>query len=180
MTQRLTTPEPVSSLGFPETQTPDGGTYASGYAVTGSNVVRVVADTPTRWRTEAVPLPANLIPRSTWFDGTKGRVGFYDGSVFSLPSRVRISSPLPGNDAEDYAQACGQQLALAPDGLYRLESVTTGPIGQWVRIPLPPEVDSLDFTEGRVHGVGNEAYVFTREGEAARITFEGCPPSFTE
>jgi hypothetical protein len=176
LNQRLSTLEPVSSLAFPEVQAADAGTFAAGYAVTGSTVVRIVADTPTRWRTEAVPLPSSLVPRATWFDGAKGRVGLYDGSVLSLPSRVRISTPLPGNDAQDYAQACGQQLALAPTGLYRLESVTSGPIGQWVQLPLPPEVAALDFTEGRVHGVGNEAFVFTRSGEAARITFEGCPP----
>ena len=177
LTQRLSTGEPVSSLSFPEAQAPDAGPFAAGYAITGSNVVRVVADTSTRWRTEAVPLPVNLLPRATWFEGTRGRVGFHDGSVFSLPSRVRISSGLPsGAEAVDYAQACGQQLVLAPSGLFRLESSATGPVGQWVQVPLPPEVAALDFTEGRVHGVGNEVYVFTRLGEAARVTFEGCPP----
>lgn len=174
LTQRLTTIEPVSSLAFPAVL-PMGPPYAAGYAVTGSNVVRVVADTSTRWRTEPVPVPAQLIPRATWFDGAKGRVGFQDGSVFSLPSRVRISEPLPGDDAVDYAQACGQQLALAPTGLFRLQSSATEPVGTWQPVPLPAASQGLDFTEGRVHGVGNEVFVFSRLGEAARVTFEGCP-----
>lgn len=173
LTQRLSTVEPIASLSFPREHAP--GPLLSGYAIVGNNVARVVAETLTRWRTEAVPLPSTLLPRATWFQGTKGRVGFHDGSVFSLPSRVRIGAPLPGNDAVDYAQACGQQLALAPDGLYRLESDQTGPIGRWVKLPLPLEVAGLDFTGGRVHGLGNEVFVFTRSGEAARVTFASCP-----
>ena len=174
LTQRLTTGEPVSSLAFPRAQPSGAGPLASGYAVTGSVVVRLVADTLTRWRTEAVQLPVSLLPRSTWFQGTRARVGFHDGSVFSLPSRVRISDALPGGEAVDYAQACGQQLALAPRGLFRLESNPARPVGSWQPIPLPAEVAALDFTDGRVHGVGNEVFVFTRSGEAARITFESC------
>ena len=82
---------------------------------------------------------------------------------------------LYGIEAVDFAQTCGQQLALAPDGLFRLESDTAAPIGHWVRIPLPSEVARLDFTDGRVHGLGNEVFVFTRTGEAARLTFDSCP-----
>ncbi len=175
LTQRLSTVEPIASLSFPQEHAQGPGPLLSGYAIVGNNVARVVAETLTRWRSEAVPLPATLLPRATWFQGTKGRVGFHDGSVFSLPSRVRIGAPLPGNDAVDYAQACGQQLALAPDGLYRLESDATGPIGHWVKLPLPAEVAGLDFTAGRAHGLGNEVFVFTLSGEAARVTFTSCP-----
>jgi hypothetical protein len=174
LAQRLATQEPINWLAFPKQQ-PAAGPFLSGYAIVGSNVVRLVADTLTRWRTEPVVLPTNLFPRATWFQGAKGRVGFYDGSVFSLPSRVRISTPLPGNEAVDFAQSCGQQLALAPDGLFRLEADATGPIGHWTRIPLPTAVAGLDFTDGRVHGLGNEVFVFTRTGEAARLTFDSCP-----
>lgn len=98
-----------------------------------------------------------------------------DGSVFSLPSRVRISSPLPGGDAVDFAQTCGQQLALAANGLFRLEADASGPVGQWRQLALPAEVAGLDFTEGRVHALGNDVFVFTRTGEAARVTFDTCP-----
>lgn len=172
--QRLTTAEPVASLAFPKDQAPSSA-LLTGYAIVGSNVVRLVAETLTRWRTEPVPLPPTLFPLATWFQGTRGRVGFHDGSVFSLPSRVRISRPLPDSLAVDYAQPCGQQLALAPNGLYRLETDAAGPIGQWVKLTLPAEVRDLDFTDGRIHGLGNEAFVFTRDGEAARLTFDSCP-----
>lgn len=172
--QRLTTVEPVASLAFPKDQAPSSA-LLSGYAIVGSNVVRLVADTLTRWRTEPVPLPPSLFPLATWFQGTKGRVGFHDGSVFSLPSRVRISTPLPGAEAVDFAQTCGQQLALAPAGLFRLEADASGPVGRWAQLPLPPEVVGLDFTGGRVHGLGNEVFVFTHTGEAARLTFDSCP-----
>ena len=178
LSQRLSLSEPITSLAFPSEHARGAGPLLSGYALVGSNIVRVVAETLTRWRSEAVALPSSVAPRATWFQGTKGRVGMHDGSVFSLPSRVRISQPLPGDaqgDAQDYAQTCGQQLALAPAGLFRLESNPTGPIGSWQRIVLPAEVAGLDFTDGRVHGLGNEVFVFTRNGEAARLTFDSCP-----
>lgn len=172
---KLSTLEPIKALAFPAQQPAGSGPLVSGYAVAGSSVLRVVADTLLRWRTEAVVLPSTLLPLAVWFQGEKARVGFHDGSVFSLPSRVRISQPLPGGDAVDFAQACGQQLALAPGGLFRLESEGTGPVGQWHRLELPPEVSGLDFTEGRVHGLGPDVFVFTRTGEAARLTFDTCP-----
>ena len=175
ITQRLTLPAPISALAWPREAGPSTGPLLSGYAVSGENVLRVVADTVTRWHSEAVPLPLTLTPLAVWFQGVKARVGFHDGSVFSLPSRVRISQPLPAGDAVDFAQACGQQLALAPDGLFRLETDGSSPVGQWRRLELPPEVSGLDFTEGRVHGLGPDVFVFTRTGEAARLTFDTCP-----
>lgn len=175
LSQRLSTVEPIASLSFPKEHAQGPGPLLTGYAIVGSSVARVVADTLTRWRSEPVPLPLALQPRATWFQGTKGRVGFHDGSVFSLPSRVRIAEAIAGGEVVDYAQPCGQQLALTPTGLYRLEPGASGPIGRWVELPLPGEVESLDFTDGRVHGLGADVFVFTRIGVAARITFESCP-----
>ena len=175
MPRRLTTVEPIVSLTFPQEHPAGSGALLRGYAIVGTNLVSVIADTLARWRTESVPLPAVLLPRETWFQGTRGRVGMQDGSVFALPSRVRISQPLPGGEVVDFAQTCGQQLALAPTGLFRLETDGSSPVGQWRPIPLPPEVSMLDFTEGRVHGLGNDVFVFTRTGEAARVTFDTCP-----
>ena len=176
LSPRLTTLEPIASISFPKEHTPaSAGPLVTGYAILGSGVARVVAESLTRWRTEAVQLPPTLQPIETWFQGTKGRVGFHDGSVFSLPSRVRISDPLPGSEVVDFAQTCGQQLALTRAGLFRLEADASGPVGHWVQLPLPSQLANVDFADGRVHGVGNEVFVFTRMGEAARITFASCP-----
>ena len=175
MQRRLTTVEPIASLAFPKEHALGTGPLLTGYAIVGANLVSVIGDTLARWRTESVPLPAVLLPRETWFQGTRGRVGMQDGSVFALPSRVRISQPVPGGEVVDFAQTCGQQLALTPTGLFRLEPDGTSPVGQWRPIALPAEVSMLDFTEGRVHGLGNDVFVFTRTGEAARVTFDTCP-----
>lgn len=176
MPRRLTTVEPIVSLAFPKEHATGSGALLTGYAIVGANLVSVIADTLEHWRTESVPLPPVLLPRETWFQGTRGRVGMQDGSVFALPSRVRIAPPLvPGGEVVDFAQTCGQQLALTHTGLFRLETDGTSPVGQWRLIPLPPEVSMLDFTEGRVHGLGNDVFVFTRTGEAARVTFDTCP-----
>lgn len=168
---RLVTPSQIDSIAFPA-QTA-AGLYLQGFAVTPGGVLRITAETSTRWLTEPVALPNTLVPREVWFEGNRGRVGFADGTVYSLPSRVPIAAALP-NGVIDFAQACGQQLALGPTGLHRLES-GTGSIGAWKPLTLPVGFADAGFANGRVHGVGKSVYVFTRTGEAARLHFAGCP-----
>lgn len=171
VTLKAVTPSPVESIAFP-TQSP-AAVYMRGYAVTPNGVLRVTAQTSTRWGFEDVPLPPDLVPLEVWFEGTRGRVGFADGTVYALPSRVAIAPPLL-DGVVDYAQACGQQLALASTGLYRLEP-GAGAIGKWAGVALPAGFADAGFAKGRVHGVGAAAYVFTRGGEAARVVFDNCP-----
>lgn len=176
LSQRLSTVDAISALTFPRQHAPaTSGPLLSGYALSSGSVVRVVADTMTRWHVEAVPLPISLVALSVWFEGTRGRVGFQDGTVFSLPSRVRIAPPVPDEQAVDFAQACGQQFALGLTGLYRLASIAGSPVGRWEPVELPAAFAGASFLDGRVHAAGDELYVFTRTGEAARLTFERCP-----
>ncbi|MCC6332592.1 MAG: hypothetical protein IT380_01235 [Myxococcales bacterium] len=175
LTQRAASVNPILSLAFPGSS-PPASAWLSGYAVSGGRVQRVVAESPTRWRFEELTFPAALVPREVWFDGERGRVGFDDGVVYSLPSRVPIAPPLPGAQAVDFAQTCGLQLALAPSGLFRFEPEATGPIGRWAPVPLPPGFGAQGLADGRLHAVADEVYVFTRTGETARLTLAPCPP----
>ncbi|MBS1152040.1 MAG: hypothetical protein H6Q89_3738 [Myxococcaceae bacterium] len=76
----------------------------------------------------------------------------------------------------DYAQACGQQLALASTGLFRLEPEAGSSVGRWEALTLPPGfVTPGAFAKGRIHAAGSAVYVFKSDGDAARLSFEGCP-----
>ncbi len=162
---------PIGTLAFPATSAAE--VYLRGYAVTPNGVLRVTAQTATRWDFTPVPLPSALVPREVWFEGTRGRVGFGDGTVFALPSRVPIAPPL--GDVVDFAQACGQQLALTVAGLHRLEPVPGSGIGKWSPIALPDGFVERGLANGRVHGLADAVYVFANAGETARVVFEGCP-----
>ncbi|MDP1822271.1 MAG: hypothetical protein Q8L48_03485 [Archangium sp.] len=164
----------ITSAAF--TSSPDAGSFLEGYLVTAAGLAHVTADTATRWRAEDVPLPSSLAPLEAWFSAGRGRVGFTDGTVYSLPSRVRIAEPVAGDAVEDYVQACGQQLALTGAGLFRLEAVAGSAIGQWIAVDLPAGFAPDGLFGGRVHAVNADVYVFSRVGEAARLTISPCAP----
>lgn len=172
---KVVSPSQIDSIAFPSR--PVTGTYLSGYAVTPNGLLRLSADTSARWSFTPVSLPPTLSPLEVWFDGDRGRIGFADGTVYALPSRVLIARPLPVGDATaiDYAQTCGQQLMLNTEGLYRLEPVGQQKIGRWMKVELPAGFAPDGFSKARLHAMGSDFYVFTRTGEAARVSLAGCP-----
>ena len=106
----------------------------------------------------------------------RARVGFDDGTVFSLPSRVAIAPALAQQEQViDFVQLCGQQLALGSSGLYRLEPVAGQSVGRWAPVTLPTGFGDAGFQGGRAHAAGNTLYVFTREGDAASWVSSSCP-----
>lgn len=169
---RVSLVNPVTSSAF--SAATDGGSFLEGYVVTATGVSFVRAESEARWRVQEVVLPASLTPKEVWFTNGRARLGFSDGTVFSLPSRLRISEPAPTGSVEDYVQACGQQLALTGTGLFRLEAVAGSSVGRWQPVPLPAGFAS-GFFGGRVHAVGANLYVFTQAGETARVTLSPCP-----
>lgn len=153
----------------------DGGGAVEGYLVTATGVSFVRSESETRWRVQEVVLPAAFAPQEVWYSQGRARVGFSDGVVFSLPSRLRIANAVPGGAVEDYVQACGQQLALTSGGLLRLVAVAGSAIGQWEPVPLPAGFAPLGLFGGRAHAVGADLYVFSQTGETARLTLSPCP-----
>lgn len=172
---RATAPGPFSSLAFPAGDT-DGGVWLEGYAVSPGSVARLTAESPSRWVVQPVPLPAPLFPLAVWYEGSRARVGMATGVVYALPSAVLVGGALPGGVAVAYAQACQHQLALAPDGLYRLTLAAGATVGRWEPVPLPAGFGGGDLLGGTVHSVGADVYVFSRMGEAARLTVSPCAP----
>jgi len=142
---------------------PRPGEITSGYLLTPSSLFRFGAQSQARWRVEEV-----LMPRDDWMavwaDGERGRVGYPDGVIYSLPSRVPISRPLPAGPVTDqvraYTQVCGQPFALTEQGLLiqLLPGVPPDPLGQWQAV-LPSKVAFGAPSDFRLHGEGSTVYV---------------------
>lgn len=99
-----------------------------------------------------------------------------DGTVFALPSSVLLAGPVPGASVVGYAQVCQHQLALTPSGLYRLETQPNVSLATWSAVPLPSGFAGGDLSGGSLHTVRGDLYVFSRLGEALRLTLEPCAP----
>jgi hypothetical protein len=172
---KTTSASPFQSLSFPAQTSADGGVWLEGYGVTSQGAVRVVATSPTRFRLEELTLPAGVLPLETWFASDRARLGTTTGAVYGLPSRVRLVGPLPEPEAVDFTVACGHSLALSPRGLYRVVGQAMSAEGRWERVPLDGVPATVDFSEGSLHSVGEDVYVFTADGTVYRTTLGPCP-----
>ncbi len=157
---------------------PEDG-LVSGYILSESGLSTFKAVSAQRWRSD--PLPA---PDGTWLEvwtqGRAGRLGYADGTIVSLPSRVVVAPPVPGGRAFDFAQLCGDTFALTTGGLMRLVPPTTGPIGSWAPVSggaaLSPEALSEGY--GRppaLYVTDDQLYAMGAFGEAVRYKPAACP-----
>ena len=108
--------------------------------------------------------------------GWRGRLGYTDGTVFSLPSRVRIGPKVPTKQQRvvDFVAACGQAFALAPEGLFRLTSTAGANIGTWAPVATGT-LAANGFEGGRVHAIGSDLHLFNAFGESVRLPIGPCP-----
>ncbi len=140
------------------------------FALTRSAVYRVTAVTEQQWTTEAAPLPAGE-PIAVWADGARGRVGYADGRVFGLESRVQIGAALPA-PVDAFGQACGSAYALAGGALHRLTPGTSA-IGTWMPVDLGGALPAEELAQGGLVSFGEpdggtSLYLFSRRGETVR------------
>jgi hypothetical protein len=166
---------------------PDAGVLLQGYAIAQARLFQITAETPLRWLSAEVELNVRGEPRRVWLDQGRGRVGFADGRIFSLPSRVVVAPQLPELPpvASDFAFACGHAFALGRRGLYRLDTSAGGLLGAWVPVDLGAVVAGAAADPGWEGGVlhpveeasERAVYVITAHGNVARISFDPatCP-----
>jgi hypothetical protein len=153
----------------------------AGYALTGNALHAVEAPTDLPWRSSQVPVPeGDWI--EVWADGARGRLGYRDGQVYALPSRVPIAPTLPGaQQVTDYSTLCDVPFALAPDGLYRLTpNPDAGAVGVWQAENLDgvisPALADRGFAGGKLWQDGQTLYLVSRFGTVVRLTpAGGCP-----
>ncbi|MFL5322075.1 MAG: hypothetical protein ACJ790_20605 [Myxococcaceae bacterium] len=144
---------------------PTGGSakgLLEGYAVVSQRLFRITVPSGQLWLSDEIRL-ADAVPLKVWREGSKGRVGTADGRVFGLPIPVQLAGAVDGGVALDFADLCGQGIALTPTGPYKLVA-TGGPEGKWEPIVFDtfPAANDLGATwvpplhvsrEGKLHKV---------------------------
>ena len=125
------TPEPSTLIrSFALERTPigtNGIDRVRGYVVTARTVYEFkLGGAPVRWTATPIRL-AGGEPVEVWFDNPRGglaRVGYRDGTIFSIPGGFQLAEPLPGSDAGvpsaviDYENLGGWPVALTTTGLF--------------------------------------------------------------
>lgn len=162
------------------TALPAGGqpesSFALGYVVANGRVFRFKADNPVVFRTDEVPIePAEAV--SVWRDGSKARVGYRSGTVYGLPSRVKLAPAIgKGAAALEFTQACGRTYALTDTGLFALEVAAGQTTGNWVQVPLASDDAGVSLSSAKVHSDGRSLAVFRERGLAELVSATACPP----
>lgn len=135
------TPEPsilIRSLALERTAIGTNGVdRVRGYVVTSRNVYEFkLGGAPLRWTATPLRL-SGAEPLEVWFDNPRGglaRVGYRDGTIFSIPGGFQLVEALPGGDGGvpasvlDYENLGGWPVALTTTGLFvaRYDALPTG------------------------------------------------------
>lgn len=146
----------------------DGGPYARGFVLARSNLIEFVADDVEHWRSRPLPVPPGEM-LEVWADHDRGRVGFVDGRVFSLPGLKQLAPPL-GSPVHDYLQFQGQPWAVAENGVWRLRSGADAGLGEWYQDVQPPaDGGHLEYRGARLFETNGAVFLFTVHGLAVRF-----------
>ncbi len=170
------TPEPsnlIRSLALERTPIGTNGVdRVRGYVVTSRNVYEFnLGGAPLRWTARPLPL-SGAEPVEVWFDNPRGglaRVGYRDGTIFSIPGGFQIAEALPGSDAGvpsaviDYENLGGWPVALTTTGLFvaRYDALDSGRLDSrfpdgGVNKPMTwREVRQMRDVRGRLHVVAD-------------------------
>lgn len=146
---------------------PDGGLqpYTHGYVLARAELIELTADTVEHWRARPVHAPpGNLV--EVWSDGTYGRLGLDDGTVYSLPALKPLGPPV-GSRVGDYYQFRGQPWAVADDGVWRLEAARGGP-GIWRRAPAADGGAEVTYRGAKLFEVSGDLYLVSPHGVVLR------------
>jgi hypothetical protein len=145
------TPKLTPQFGFPiralTLDTSDGqAARIHGYAVTSNTLYEFqLAGTPEHWSGHPIVLSGDE-PVKVWMQDAKspyGRVGYRDGTLFTLPDGLPLAQALRGPDggAErvlDFANLGGWPVALASSGIYAAARPDGGSrLLGWEKVTLP-------------------------------------------
>ena len=106
-----------------------------------------------------------------WQDRGRARVGYRDGTVYALPSAVKIAPPT-GSPVVDYAHYCEHTYALTASALLRLDPEDGSPIGKWTALD-PPRGSGLSRLWRDLNGA---LWVFSSDGTAQSLNAQACAP----
>lgn len=170
----------VALAATPTAALPDGGVaLAGGYLATQERAWRFWAETDRKWRTQELSLPDGEI-RKVWVDRFgRGRAGFRDGTIVSLPSGFVLAGPIAEEvGVADFADVCGRPWVVTAEGVYQLVPAADSAVGQWEQ--LLAEGDQVGgwtvqgLGSARL-GVGDErVLLFSAVGDVIEFTVPDC------
>jgi hypothetical protein len=154
-----------------------GASYSSNYVIVAGRVFRLRADNPIIWQTFPV-LDRASEAIALWSDGARARVGFTDGSAYSLPSGTPLAPALAPNAsvALDFKNVCGHSFLLTRSALYQLVSDGSSPLGTWRKVQLSA-TGELDQPLGKLQSDGQGLLVYRERGVVERLHGLTCLPS---
>jgi hypothetical protein len=141
---------PIRSLAIePSAQPSDADAGIYGYVISGSSLYRFSRDgAPQHWSSTRIDLSASE-PVEVWAanDGRSlGRVGFRDGSVFTLPGGLPMVDSLPSdssgksNRVFDFETLNGYPVCYSERGLFLATPVSGHRSMAWERVNLSPSL----------------------------------------
>lgn len=174
----------ITSFAAVQSLDPDAGVIARAFALSPSGLFQLDAFEQNRWVSTPVPLPPGPW-QAVWTESHYARVGYRDGTVYSLPSRTLLALAFDGGTGvEDFAEFCGRTYALTANGLFRLDP-TDASIGAWTAMndPLLGEIaldhESSGLVGGRLYPVTtfpddagmqrSELYIVTSHGTVYQL-----------
>ena len=184
---------PIVSLALDST--PPAGTRVQGYLVNPQNLYKIsLGGAPVHW-TQTPLFVGNTRPLKVWVDALTqyGRVGFQDGTIYTLPGAFPMVDALPSVDGGsdqviDFASLGVWPVALAESGLYQASfspDAGSGALMNWRKVLSLPSNFPTTFQEGKLL-VQSEAingqpveilYVFSHAGQVFRTGSVPVPVS---
>jgi hypothetical protein len=152
--------------------------YAEAYLLTPLEIVHAYAINPSRWAAEVLTPPDDPSPWvSLWTDGDRARIGFGSGIVYSLPTRVPLTTVTPGSPPfSSYVQICADTFALGGPSLYRLTPSASSVTGTWTDVTSQAGLTATSFGGGRLFWGANSLLAFSPFGESFAVPLaSGCP-----
>jgi len=144
----------------------DGGAYARGFVLAGPNLIEFTASDEESWKSRVVPRPPGTM-LEVWSDGDRGRLGYSDGRVYSLPGLKLLGPPMVA-PVYDYFQFKAQPWAIAADGVWRLRGGADAGLGEWYPAAQPPADAGVVYPGARFFEAGDALYLFTVHGVVVR------------
>ncbi|MHB8874345.1 MAG: hypothetical protein ACYC8T_11715, partial [Myxococcaceae bacterium] len=153
----------------------DGGTpYLTSYALVGEHLFLFRAESQVFWRSHELALGADR-PLAVWADGPRGRVGFRNWKVLSLPARVELAKARAGApEARQFEEVCGRAFGFDGEQLFELAApADSATVGEWKRV----ELDALTAGDrlSEIRTAGNQLLALTGGGRILRLGRGDCP-----
>jgi hypothetical protein len=155
-----------------------GASVLEGYVTTNTRIWRFTSRDLLRWSLTPVAIPnMDALPVEVWDEGQRGRAGFSDGTIWSLPVMVKLGRAVKLADAgvgevNDFVTVRGDSFAATREGVWQLVAADAGLPGWGLLGKF-----GADKPEGaRFYSSGGRRFIATSTGLVAEIPVPDAGP----